>query len=201
MAARSIWALCLAAALARAQDSASTTSAPETSTDSRSAASTDRTEAFSAITFTGSIETITTSIPTSAFTGSQYSYLSYTGQVTRSSSSVVVISGSQNASAATSSSNSQITRSSQSQSLSELVGGTASRSSGNSTNTASSTSSAALPVNTQPCNNYPEFCNRRYSNITEVCSHNSAFVVPNNAGSNQELSIEDQLNDGIRMRA
>ena len=32
-----------------------------------------------------------------------------------------------------------------------------------------------------------------------VTSHNSAFVVKNNAASNQELSITDQLNDGIRM--
>ncbi|KXL43395.1 hypothetical protein M433DRAFT_145174 [Acidomyces richmondensis BFW] len=65
--------------------------------------------------------------------------------------------------------------------------------------TISSTSSAAQPVNTVPCNNYPEFCTRKYSNITEVCAHNSAFVVKDNAASNQMLSITDQLNDGIRM--
>jgi len=54
-------------------------------------------------------------------------------------------------------------------------------------------------MNTQPCNSYPEFCNRKYSNITEVCAHNSAFAIPNNAGSNQALGIVDQLNDGVRM--
>lgn len=54
-------------------------------------------------------------------------------------------------------------------------------------------------MNTVPCNNYPEFCNRKYSNITEVCAHNSAFAIPNNAGSNQEFGIIDQLNDGVRM--
>lgn len=53
--------------------------------------------------------------------------------------------------------------------------------------------------NTAACNNYPEFCNRKYSNITEVCAHNAAFAVPRNAGSNQELGIIDQLNDGVRM--
>ena len=61
------------------------------------------------------------------------------------------------------------------------------------------TTTTAAPVNTQPCNNYPEFCTRKYSNITEVCAHNSPFVVKNNAGSNQELSVLQQLNDGVRM--
>lgn len=67
----------------------------------------------------------------------------------------------------------------------------------NGTMTASTTTAA--PVNTQPCNNYPEFCTRRYSNITEVCAHNSPFVVKNNAGSNQALPVLQQLNDGVRM--
>jgi len=61
-------------------------------------------------------------------------------------------------------------------------------------------SSAATASNTVACNNYPEFCNRQYSNITEVCAHNSAFSIKNNAASNQLLSITQQLNDGIRMR-
>lgn len=65
--------------------------------------------------------------------------------------------------------------------------------------TASSTSSSATPTNTQPCNNYPEFCSRRYSNITEVCAHNSPFVRKNNVASNQVLGVTQQLNDGIRM--
>ncbi|KAI9811622.1 MAG: hypothetical protein M1827_005371 [Pycnora praestabilis] len=67
--------------------------------------------------------------------------------------------------------------------------------SGNSTSTAT----AQTPTNTQPCNNWPEFCERKYSNITEVCAHNSPFVRPGNAASNQELSVLSQLNDGIRM--
>jgi hypothetical protein len=64
--------------------------------------------------------------------------------------------------------------------------------------TASSTSSAAEPTNTTPCNNYAEFCNRKYSNITMVCAHNSPFVMPGNAASNQDLPVTAQLNDGIR---
>lgn len=63
---------------------------------------------------------------------------------------------------------------------------------------ASSTSASAQPTNTTPCNNYAEFCNRKYSNITMVCAHNSPFDMPGNVASNQELSVTTQLNDGIR---
>ncbi|KAL8874177.1 MAG: hypothetical protein Q9174_000443 [Haloplaca sp. 1 TL-2023] len=69
----------------------------------------------------------------------------------------------------------------------------------NNTAIASQTSSSAQPTNTQPCNNYPEFCGRKYSNITQVAAHNSPFVVPNNAAANQALNVFDQLNDGVRM--
>ncbi|KAL8739011.1 MAG: hypothetical protein Q9181_000293 [Wetmoreana brouardii] len=65
--------------------------------------------------------------------------------------------------------------------------------------TSSRTSTSAQPINTQPCNNYPELCNRKYSNITEVAAHNSPFIAPNNAAANQALGVIDQLNDGIRM--
>ncbi|KAI4103029.1 MAG: hypothetical protein LQ339_004392 [Xanthoria mediterranea] len=67
----------------------------------------------------------------------------------------------------------------------------------NSTSTTTSTSDQ--PTNTQPCNNYPEFCDRKYSNITQVAAHNSPFIAPNNAASNQALGVIQQLNDGIRM--
>ncbi|KAL8929338.1 MAG: hypothetical protein Q9172_000510 [Xanthocarpia lactea] len=67
----------------------------------------------------------------------------------------------------------------------------------NSTSTRTSTSDQ--PTNTQPCNNYPELCTRKYSNITEVAAHNSPFVAPNNAAANQALGVIHQLNDGIRM--
>lgn len=67
------------------------------------------------------------------------------------------------------------------------------------TGTSSSTSTAAMATNTQACNGYAEFCNRKYSNITEVCAHNSAFVRTGNVAANQALTIPYQLNDGIRM--
>lgn len=77
--------------------------------------------------------------------------------------------------------------------LTEIVG--TPKTSGNGT----ATSSAPRPTNTQPCNGYPEFCNRKYSNITEVCAHNSPFVRKRNIGANQALGVTQQLNDGIRM--
>ncbi|RYO97963.1 hypothetical protein DL764_007224 [Monosporascus ibericus] len=65
--------------------------------------------------------------------------------------------------------------------------------------TSSSTTSTAPSVtNTQPCNNYPEFCQRRYSNITEVGCHNSPFITPNNLAANQKYDVTAQLNDGVR---
>ncbi|KAK2760848.1 hypothetical protein FQN54_002087 [Arachnomyces sp. PD_36] len=68
---------------------------------------------------------------------------------------------------------------------------------GNATST--STTSTAVPTNTRPCNGYPEFCERKYSNITEVAAHNSPFARTGNAASNQYLPVTTQLNDGIRM--
>lgn len=65
--------------------------------------------------------------------------------------------------------------------------------------TGSSSSTAARPTNTQPCNGYPELCNRKYSNFTMVAAHNSPFSVQGNVASNQALDVTTQLNDGIRM--
>ncbi|PNS20022.1 hypothetical protein CAC42_1469 [Sphaceloma murrayae] len=61
------------------------------------------------------------------------------------------------------------------------------------------TSSSAQPTNTQPCNGWPEFCSRKYSNITQVAAHNAFFTLRGNAASNQEYSVTQQLNDGVRM--
>ncbi|KAG9243044.1 PLC-like phosphodiesterase [Calycina marina] len=63
----------------------------------------------------------------------------------------------------------------------------------------STTSVAPETTNTTPCNNYVEFCNRKYGNITEVSTHNSPFIKDGNVAANQELSVTQQLNDGIRM--
>lgn len=81
--------------------------------------------------------------------------------------------------------------------LTQVIGGT--RTTGISGNMTTTTSTASQPSNTQPCNNYPELCTRRYSNITEVAAHNSPFVRQNNAASNQVLDVTHQLNDGIRV--
>ena len=60
------------------------------------------------------------------------------------------------------------------------------------------TADVPAPTNTQPCNNYVELCTRKYSNITNVGCHNSPFVRPGNTGSNQELPVKAQLDDGVR---
>lgn len=69
---------------------------------------------------------------------------------------------------------------------------------GNFSTTASSTSTAPTATNTQPCNNYVELCQRKYSNITNVGTHNSPFVKTGNLAANQQLEVTDQLNDGVR---
>lgn len=65
--------------------------------------------------------------------------------------------------------------------------------------TATTTASSERPSNTQPCNNFVELCNRKYSNITNVAAHNFAFAKKGNVASNQQYGPTDQLNDGIRM--
>ncbi|KAI5813367.1 PLC-like phosphodiesterase [Pyronema omphalodes] len=70
---------------------------------------------------------------------------------------------------------------------------------GTGTDVPTQTDNAPAPTNTQPCNQYVEFCNRSWGNITYVAAHNSPFVRPNNAASNQRLDVIQQLNDGIRM--
>ncbi|KAI0164287.1 PLC-like phosphodiesterase [Hypoxylon sp. FL1284] len=65
-------------------------------------------------------------------------------------------------------------------------------------NFSTTTSPTPAFTNTQPCNNYPEFCSRKYSNITYVACHNSPFITPNNLAANQLYDVTDQLNDGVR---
>lgn len=47
------------------------------------------------------------------------------------------------------------------------------------------------------CNGHAELCDRRYSNITFVGAHDSAFVGASVA-DNQDLSVADQLASGVR---
>jgi len=77
-----------------------------------------------------------------------------------------------------------------------LTGSAATTTTGNTTS--SSSAAVPAPTNTRPCNNYPEFCDRKYSNITVVGCHNSPFVRAGSAAANQQLGVIDQLNDGIR---
>ncbi|KFY27897.1 hypothetical protein V493_03224 [Pseudogymnoascus sp. VKM F-4281 (FW-2241)] len=65
--------------------------------------------------------------------------------------------------------------------------------------TRTSTTDGPQPTNKTPCNLHVEFCNRKYSNITQVCAHNSPFVKASNAAANQAFGVISQLEDGIRM--
>ncbi|KAJ6109948.1 PLC-like phosphodiesterase [Penicillium sp. IBT 16267x] len=70
---------------------------------------------------------------------------------------------------------------------------------GTGSSNSTATSSSASTTNTQACNGYTEFCERKYSNITMVTAHNSPFVKKNNLASNQDYKVTRQLDDGIRM--
>jgi hypothetical protein len=109
-------------------------------------------------------------------TGPQVTYLTYASTITLSSNG-----------------------SSTTNALTRLSGGSSIASNLTTIGTASRTTSSATAVNTQPCNGYVEFCNKKYSNITMVAAHNFAFAKKGNAASNQEYGVVDQLNDGIRM--
>jgi hypothetical protein len=79
------------------------------------------------------------------------------------------------------------------------ITGSVTTSTGSGSGSGSGTStSAPAPTNTRPCNNYPELCIRKYSNITQVGCHNSPFVRAGSAASNQQFAVTDQLNDGVR---
>lgn len=111
-------------------------------------------------------------------TGPQVTYLTYASTITLAAGS-------------SANGTSQVTR---------LTGGISSKASNATTTTSTKTTSSVAAVNTQPCNNYVEFCSRKYSNITEVAAHNFAFVKKGNLAANQEYGVIDQLNDGVRMR-
>ncbi|RAR05372.1 PLC-like phosphodiesterase [Stemphylium lycopersici] len=100
-------------------------------------------------------------------------------------------------STATGRSNATATTSTTTEDLTAIVGLSPSTDSEN--GTASATASAPpRPTNTRPCNGHVEFCERKFSNISMVVAHNSPFVRKDNAASNQEYPVLNQLNDGIR---
>lgn len=136
-------------------------------------------------------------------TGSSISYISYSTTVSLNGTTALLET---NFAVANQTSSSTSRRPSTTTSYSLLQGSARASSTTSSLNgtltgnsTASRTSASITPTNTTPCNNYPEFCNKKYSNITYVGAHNSPFVNPNNAAANQELGVFAQLNDGIRM--
>lgn len=137
-------------------------------------------------------------------TGTAATYRSYGSTITlSSSSSYVVVSGTPTSTGNITSAVNQTITTNGSTIVTAISTATntyltASRSSTTGNATASSTSSSARPTNTQPCNGWPEFCNRKYSNITMIGAHNSPFAIKGNIASNQALGVTTQLNDGIR---
>ena len=160
---------------------------------------------FAQITLTGTNSGDVTSTGQDYPTGTEATYASDASTVTRTSSTDygTITDISSTMAAGNSSSGSQTT----SATRTLLVGGqnattTASLNGtahDNSSSTATLASSSAQPTNTQPCNGYPQFCNRKFSNITYVAAHNSPFIQQNNAARNQMLEVTSQLDDGIRM--
>jgi hypothetical protein len=184
MRAQLIWLQFLASLAARAQQTTDISSTGTESTASSTSSSRSSSEA-SGFTFTNSFSTIETTIPETFFTDSRYTYATDDGQHTVTGT--IPPSSEQSTGASTT----QSSHTTQQNNATDIIAG--------SSHTGTTTSSAPVASNTVPCNNYPEFCNRKYSNITEVCAHNSAFSIKNNAASNQEYGIVDQLDDGIRM--
>jgi hypothetical protein len=183
-----IWLHCLVALRVGAQQSTESSSSSTGSTASSTSSPSSSTQSSSegsSFTYTNSFSIITSTVPESEFTGSQYTYASYNGQSEVNATSTL------SSDITTGISGTQSVQTTHHQNVTQITGGP---------HTASSTtSSAPLATNTVPCNNYPEFCSRKYSNITEVCAHNSAFSIKDNAASNQVLSIINQLDDGVRM--
>ncbi|KAI8935310.1 hypothetical protein NX059_007896 [Plenodomus lindquistii] len=91
--------------------------------------------------------------------------------------------------------NATATASTTTEDLTAIVGGATS-----STNATVSATTSARPQasNTTPCNGYTELCTRQFSNVSMVVAHNSPFVRPNNAASNQIYPVLTQLENGIR---
>jgi hypothetical protein len=108
------------------------------------------------------------------------------------SAAATVVSGARNATTTSSSSSSSAT-----EDLTAIAGLPVSSRPSNGTASAT-TAARSRPSNTTPCNGYPEFCQRKFSNISMVVAHNSPFVRERNAASNQIYPVLNQLNDGIR---
>jgi hypothetical protein len=160
------------------------------------------------VTTTGSSAGVESTIPAGdAPPSSERSYQSYASTRTvdnTDTSSYGSMSAPSSSMGASNATGSATSRASTSTSVTLLVGGQRTTATLNGTISANATSSRSSttpqPTNTTPCNGHPSFCFRKYSNITQVGAHNSPFVRPGNAASNQALDVRYQLEDGIRMR-
>ncbi|KAI1641260.1 PLC-like phosphodiesterase [Biscogniauxia mediterranea] len=124
-------------------------------------------------------------------------YLSDTSQVTLDPTDLGTISGSASSIGTANATSDDATVQATKTTITFLTG--SAQSTTTQTGNFSMTSSPTPTVtNTQPCNNYAEFCSRKYSNITEVACHNSPFITPNNLAANQQYDVTYQLNDGVR---
>ncbi|KAK0728551.1 PLC-like phosphodiesterase [Lasiosphaeria miniovina] len=171
-----LWALGLSARVARCQASADTTSSGLTVLTGTKAGESQSETTSEAKTPTGSYQTFSTTITLATTSLSSALETTIAANGTVSTSTVAP----------------------PEQTVTYLTGSvpTSSPAAGNVSTTVESP--APKPTNTRPCNNYPEFCERKYSNITVVGCHNSPFVRPGSAAANQQYTVVDQLNDGVR---
>lgn len=103
-----------------------------------------------------------------------------------------------NSSATSSISSASSTSQSTSTSTGSLLGITGAAKPTDISNTTATASSRPQSSNSRRCNGYVELCDRKLSNVSMVVAHNSPFVVPHNAASNQVYPVINQLQDGIR---
>merc|ERR1711939_1293630 len=192
----------------------SSSSQSDTATSSDSDTQTDRTTSTASTSSSNSLALTGTATTTESanFESPVYSPTSQIRVTTRSTTNTDTDTSSSTGSGSSTStssntnsnthSNSTVTTSSgrtTTQTITTITGGDSTTSTRTTGSATSSTSTGPIPSNTAPCNTYPEFCSRQYSNITQICAHNSYFSVKNNAASNQDYDIHTQLDDGIRM--
>jgi hypothetical protein len=136
----------------------------------------------------------TASVSVASSTGPQTVVLDYGSVLVTSVVGASVIGGNSNNTTASQSSvpSSSASPSTSTGSLVAITGA------GSSSATAPTSSRPRPTTNTRPCNGHVELCNRKLSNVSMVVAHNSPFVVPHNAASNQVYPVLNQLEDGVR---
>ncbi|KAI8633921.1 PLC-like phosphodiesterase [Xylariaceae sp. FL1651] len=144
----------------------------------------------------------TTGTDTTALTFSEAAtptgpYQSFSSQITQDTNSLASMSDGASSMATDNATTSVITQATTTNTVTFLTGSV-----GTSTTSLRNVSTTVSPIpqppNTRPCNNYAEFCSRKYSNITEIACHNSPFITANNLAANQQYDVKQQLDDGVR---